>query len=799
MSLTNSPIWFGSGATGGDFYDYEINDSLRFNDNDTAYLNRTPSSAGNRKTFTFSAWVKRANLGINTRILGTSYTSSSEFYLRFKSNDTLEYGSYEGGGASNNFQVITTQVFRDVSAWYHIVFRWDTTQSTAANRLRIYVNGEQITAFSTANYPSQNYDGIWNNTVNQHRIGYGSSGEPFDGYMAELNSIDGQSLDPTSFGQTKSGVWIPKSYGGSYGTNGFHLNFSNNSTATNLGLDSSGNSNNWSVNGISTTDQMIDTPTNNFGTFNPLMYRWASNTTTLSEGNLKSTGSSGYAFGTINIPTSGKWYYETYTVAGTSVGVMGVGDGSLLQNNDVSNVVYYFSNGNKSVNGTVTAYGATWTTGDVIGVACDADSNTVTFYKNGSSQGSISYDPSEKTVFFGNWGTTGYFVLNHGQDSTFAGATTAGGNSDANGRGDFKYAVPSAHLALCTANLTEPTIIDASEYFNTLLYSGNGGTQSITGVGFQPDFVWLKGRNFVSNHRLNDVVRGASNSLKVNTTSPEDTTSTNYVTSFDSDGFSLSSGNGDVNQSGGTFASWNWKAGGAAVSNTAGSITSQVSANVDAGFSVVSYASGSSGNKTVGHGLGATPTMIFTKSRDATSSFNWSVYHKDTATTVNKYLIWNGVNSLTDNGISIWGAALSDTNANTFGIRSGNGVNANTNCIAYCFADVEGYSKAGSYIGGGSNFPFVFTGFRPAWVLIKSYTAGYDWVLDDAARSPYNEGNATLYPNDSYQEYTGGAYGIDFLSNGFKPRTSYGQYNQSGGGYIYLAFAENPFKYANAR
>ena len=781
----------GAGAVGvSGFYPVQINDSLRFNDDDSAYLNRTPSSASNRKTWTFSAWIKLSSFTQGERgiIFQSNYggpTIYQDSGLRF---------AHAWDPAGTDYIRETVAVFRDPSAWYHVVWWCDTTQ--AGTRWKIYVNGvEQSLQTPSGNNgePAQNTD-LNINSANSHTIG-NFIGNYFDGYMAEVNFIDGTALDATSFGEAKDGTWIPKSYSGSYGTNGFHLEFNGNTN------DTSGNSNNWTANNISAHDYVPDSPTNNFGTFNPLMYRWASNTTTLSEGNLKSTGSSGYAFGTINIPTSGKWYFETYTVAGTSVGTVGVGDGNLLQNSSVSDVVYYFSNGNKSVNGTVTAYGATWTTGDVIGVACDADSNTVTFYKNGSSQGSISYDPSGTTVFFGNWGTTGYFVLNHGQDSTFAGNTTAGGNTDGNGIGDFKYAPPSGFLALCTANLPEPTIISGAEYFNTVLYTGNASTQSITGVGFQPDLVWLKQRSSPTrSHRLNDSVRGANKQLYPDLINAEGT-ATNELTSFDSDGFSLGSANG-VNGID-TYVGWNWKAG-TAFSNSAGSngatIASSGSVNTDAGFSIVSYVgTGSAG--TVYHGLSSTPEFITIKDRDYATGRPWGSYHFKLNNGVNpedERIQLNEVTSET-NDTFIFNSTAPTSNVFSVALSSWNNT-SNNDIIAYCFHSVDGYSKVGSYTGNGlADGPFVFTGFRPAWVLIKSRTAGYDWVLDDAVRSPYNEGNATLYPNDSYVEYTGGLYGIDFLSNGFKPRTSYGQYNQSGGGYIYLAFAESPQKYSNAR
>ncbi len=788
MSLTNSPIWFGSGATGGGFYDYEINDSLRFNDDDSAYLNRTPSSAQtNTDKITISVWVKRANIS-NNRSTIMFAKSGSAGRIAFESDNTILANAFDTG--YNGFR--SSAVFRDPSAWYHIVYQGDSTLATAADRNRLWVNGvEQVNSLSSSFTP-QNQDTLLlrNGIVNYIGRDTDSTAYNFDGYMSDMNVIDGAIVDPTSFGETKSGVWIPKSYGGSYGTNGFHLDFSNNSTATNLGLDSSGNSNNWSVNNIATTDQMIDTPTNNFATFNPLMYRWVSNTTTLSEGNLKSTGSSGYAFGTMNIPASGKWYFETYTVAGTSVGTVGVGDGILLQNSSVSDVVYYFSNGNKSVNGTVTSYGATWTTGDVIGVACDADSGTVTFYKNGSSQGSISYDPSEKTVFFGNWGTTGYFVLNHGQDSTFAGNTTAGGNSDANGVGDFKYAPPSGFLALCSANLPEPTIVDGSEHFNTVLWSGDSvDNRDITGIGFDADLTWFKARSNTNSNGLFDTVRGNSN--------PNGLSSNSISAEFDwtgifkghiTDGFTVGTDSA-VNQSGQTYVAWNWKAGGTAVSNTDGSITSQVSAGEY--MSICTWTGNGTSGATIGHGLNKIPSMLIVKRRNTANG--WPVYHEALGTGSEVYLNYTQATTSSN----FW---ITSPTSSVFSVSNSDYVNTSSDTyVGYAFANLDGACKVGSYIGNGStNGPFVYTGFRPSFILTKESSSTSGWNLRDNKRSPENVVNEALQANTAGVELTSG-YDVDFLSNGFKLRTSLSDSNTSGQTYIYLAFAENPFKYANAR
>ena len=265
-----------------------------------------------------------------------------------------------------------------------------------------------------------------------------------------------------------------------------------------------------------------------------------------------------------------------------------------------------------------------------------------------------------------------------------------------------------------------------------------------------------------------------------------------------SDGFIVGdnlTGTGATNLNTNTYVAWNWKAGGTAVSNTDGSLTSQVSANVDAGFSIVAWTAPNDSG-TVGHGLDSTPELIIAKPLG--SGTNWYV-QAPVVTAVNQVLNLDSTTAKFNPGVNHFNDTYPTSTVFSYGGYLGDDL-TNDDKIAFCFHSVDGYSKVGSYTGNGSaDGPFVYTGFRPAWVLIKSHTAGYDWVLDDSARSPFNEGNATLFPNASSAEYTGGAYGIDFLSNGFKLRTTYGQYNQSGGGYLYLAFAENPFKYANAR
>jgi hypothetical protein len=1086
--MFNNQVLAGSSGQGG-----VTQQSLKFNDDESQYLSWTPASAGNLTTWTWSGWVKRCNLS-DGALFSANYSSNQIIF----SLDRLYFEHYDG---SNNNYKISTNKLRDTSAWYHLVFVWDTSNATAADRMRMYINSERVTNFDSSSDPSLNVSSKFNTAI-AHEIGHRINPANFylDAYLAEVNFIDGQALDPTSFGETIDGYWKAKDYSGSYGTNGFRLTFEddvvsegfnattylateanqsisgigfspdlvivknrdsssngrwgvidsvrgvnktlatditdaevtsrsdlltsfdadgfslgadaaaygwNNTTytagdrqvawcwdagtgsaasntdgsitstvkanpdygfsvvtytspnnssdqtvghglsqapdmiicknrdtaynwdiyhsgtgsvedtltftsaatrdfdvftttaptstvfgtknsfthngtddyvaycfhsvagyssfgtysgtdspgvtvttgfrpafimikATNLvegwviidgtrdtinphnkalransstaevtgnsafdidftdtgfilqgtedaingynggtgeyiymafadtreaafWKDVSGQGNHWTPNNLDYRDSLIDSPANNFAVMNPLNTA----TSTLSEGNLKVlTQASGYSpcvatFG----QRSGKWYWEHFVQDTSTADFIGVVDdtwdvesgnyvGGLLGSSGVDSISYY-ADGSKYINGTGTSYGASYTTADFIGVALNLDDDEITFYKNGVSQGVISYTFSGNDILPANGEGTGTsntatFIVNFGQDSTFSGATTAGGNTDANGIGDFKYAPPAGYLALCTSNLPTPTIVDGSEHFNTVLYTGTGATQSITGVGFQPDFVWAKRRSATGDHILSDSVRTAGKYLSSNLTAAE-ITSTDFD-SFDSDGFTVNAVDqtGGLNASGSTYAAWNWKAGGTAVSNTDGSITSQVSANTDAGFSIVSY-TGTGANATVGHGLSSAPEMIITKPRN--SADNWISWH--TALGATGYIYLNLTNA-SNTGAAVWNSTLPSSTVFSIGTSSNINTSGQTQ-VAYCFHSVDGYSKVGSYTGNGSSDgTFVYTGFRPAWVMVKtSSLAGQYWNIFDNVRDPFNDQNTqSLYPNVSDAEGT---------------------------------------------
>ena len=348
----------------------------------STYLTRTPSSASNRKTWTWSGWVKRSSLGAIQGLFSVD-TGAAESTLGFLANDTLRF--YQIGQING---LVTNQVFRDVGAWYHIVLTSDTTQSTASSRTKLYINGEQVTSFSSAEYLNQNADTEFN-TTNPHEIGFysnqtGGAGY-FDGYMAHVHFTDGTAYAASTFGSTATnGQWVPNQTPSvTYGTNGFFLNFKN---ASDLGEDFSGNNNDYTKSGSG--DKVLDNPQNVFATFNALFKRTSVNPT-FSQGNCKvvQTASNGIAYSTIGV-SSGKWYVEIKVDNVGTATSCGILEPSAYDNgNPDTQAIYYQSNGNKNNKGSASSYGASYTTGDIIGIALDTDNGTLAFYKNGVSQG----------------------------------------------------------------------------------------------------------------------------------------------------------------------------------------------------------------------------------------------------------------------------------------------------------------------------------------------------------------------------------------------------------------------------
>ena len=711
--LNNTGIRMGAsgagGAAAGGIGDGDYG-STRFNSDDSTYLNKTPSGAGNRKTWTWSGWVKRSNLSAAYPTLFCAGSAGvSEGSIRFISADTIEFYDYNSG---YNAQVFTTAVFRDTSAWYHIVAVFDTTNGTAAQRLRIYINGVEDAGTGRVN-PTQNLDGYVNNTI-AHSIGsFYSTGRHFDGYLADVHFVDGLALDATSFGEEDgtTGQWVPKEYTGSYGTNGFHLAMDP-SESNPFGDDSSGNGNDWTANNLSTTagagnDLLADVPGapydngldggGNYATLNPLH----TGASTLSNGNLDASGTG--ALPTI-IPGSGQWYYE--------------------------------------IDGT-------------------------------------GYD----------W------------DGTVDNFTSAAGSYNF-GQRPFEGTVTTDYKALNTFNLDAPLIDDPSEYFD--VRSGLSAPFTVSDINFEADLIVGKSTSNSEYWIWADAVRGFDKPLKSNTTTAEG--SGDAYTSVGSSGYSS-----DNNwfSSGRTYTTWAWDAGSEdAETNDDGSIDSEVKANPTAGFSIVKYTSASgtgSISATIGHGLNADIGFMIIKNRDwASSSQGWPVWHQSSPTAT-RYLDATGDFSNSEY-TSFFNANPTDS---VFSVRCNGSVSTGNryrsygnsyNYIAYLWSEVEGYSKFGSWDGNNSpDGTFVYTNFRPAFLLWKRSNGTTNWYIYDSSRSTVNVVNDNLETNTADPENTLTSMNVDFTSNGFKMRGSDGDINGSGGTYVYAAFAETPFKYSNAR
>jgi hypothetical protein len=852
--------------------------------------------------------VKRTKLGAEQQLFRVDKDSNGHNTtdVNFTSANKLQVYTVTGNSLVGN--KITSQVFRDVGAWMHLTISFNSPATT------IYVNGVEVTAFDTNTVPGSAYDS-WINSANTHLIGRNlTSGSVYgDFYLADVQFIDSQALSATDFGEyDDNNVWQPKKFAGTYGTNGFHLDFSDNSTHAALGTDTSGNSNTWTVNNLvatvptvqygedtsnsnfdssstsltydttgftynnvsspktdtgqanastvlksangspiswtfstdstdryiwtssnginwsstgstypvssspqtvtaawvawaggsnastltvtfasaSSIDSLVDTPeqrsgqtdsgaggevVGNYATLNPLDETNA----TLSNGNLDvEVNSSGtnYANGTIAI-SSGKWYFETTAVSGIN-NAIGVADINGTPGFETSGSYVYYQNTGALWHTGANSYGASWqTAGDVIGIAIDMDTPQLTFYKNGVSQGvAVTSWLSGKTVvpcFTCGGGSGNKVVANFGQRA-------------------FHTAAPAGYKALCTANLPDPTIADGSQYFDTKLYTGNGGTQTISGLEFSPDLVWIKTRSANGYaHILQDTVRGAGKSLASQNTNLEVGNAGDFIGSFNSDGFSvnttyLSGTAPETNGNGDTFVGWAWDAGSSTVTNTDGSISAQVRANPSAGFSIVSYTGNGTQNATVGHGLGDAPALHFIKNRS--SSSNWVAL----TTSINGSLDYAYLNST-----AAFGDAAQNTPTSTvFSVWNDTDSNANgSNYIAYCFAPVEGYSSFGSFTSNNTtDNVFIYTGFTPRWLMWKNTVLG-GWFIYDAARNTYNPRNSYLAANVPDAEATATPGVLDFLSNGFKVRNTLGGASP----FIYAAFAEHPFLSSRAR
>jgi|GEM_PF-984894 len=777
-------------------YNLTIASSTRFNDDDSAYLNRTFSD-GDGKTWTASFWVKPGNLGTARSIFNGGSSANDYNDIRLSTDDKLYlYRVGPGGGTTALFT--SSAVFRDPSTWHHIVVQMDSTQATAADRLKLWVNGIAQT-FSTANYPSLNYEDFMNNatTHNIGRLGVAATNY-MDGYLSDMYFIGGQALTPSSFGETDTnGIWRPKTYSGSYGTNGFHLPLMGTSTAAGIGIDTSGNNNNWTVNNIDTTDFVKDSPTNNFAVLNSV--EGLTYDPTLSQGNLRgssagitSTNATTYV-STIDFDIGGStgFYAESTIEEGNTVGANWNSVGVILSNGNknssggaiqTSDAIVYQEDGAVKVNGSTVQTYSTYGPGDFISVA--VKSGSVWFGKNGTWNGNPSAGTGAAvTGKTGSYRFAGFSYLSGGTDGVqfwnFGQGGQSGLSYHSTAGGYFKYTPPTDFKALSTDNLPSSSIPKPNNYFDAKTYTGTGAATSTWSgfLNFQPALVWIKDRTSANAHGLFDSVRAAFPYLSSDATGAE-TASTTALTSFASNSFTLGASS-IFNKSSNRYISWNWLE-----SSTAG-------------FDIVSY-TGTGANRTISHSLSSAPEMIIVKDRSGAN--DWAVYIATSTTEQTRYLLLNSTAAITADS-TYWNNTA--PTASVFSLGTNADVNTSGNAyVAYAFDEISGYSDFGSYTGNGNaDGPFVYTGFKPRFIMFKKTSATSNWSMIDTARDSYNVALNNQQANnasaDSIATATSGAY-VDVLSNGFKLRGTSGDINDSSATYIYVAFAESPFKYSTA-
>ena len=794
--------------------------------------------------FTVECWANFNSLpsGTTYGILNNLTSSGSgaggtgwQMDLEDDSGYKLRWQFWDTGGSSRtNHQSFTPAL----GQWYHIAVVRNSDVFTT------YIDGTSIgsttLAYTIKAYASAGGAGF----IGANRDNSYAANNYLPGYLDEIRYSDTARYTTT---------FTPQTRGNPFTADANTKLLIHSDYTGGLGADSSGNYNNFTATNLVATDQVLDTPTNNFCTVNPIDNYYAS--ASLSEGNLKvgcDTSNTTFVTSTF-AQSSGKWYCEIEFDSPPTNAAVGISAPSPSSStNALGGGAYawgYQGDGLIFNDGYTSSYGNSYTTSDIVGIALDLDNNKLYFSKNGTWQnsgdptsgatgtGAISItDPAATNrgqyyICFGddNSGDDPRGIFNFGQDSSFAGNKTAQGNQDGNGKGDFYYEPPSGYLALCTANLSTPEIKLPGESFGTVAYDGNesypttAGAERTIDVGFQPDFSWLKKRNEVASNRLFDSIRGSNKALYSNANAAEAAGTAGYIDRWVSTGPVVKAesdgDNRDVNVTGGEYVIWNWKAGGAPTATnsagagatpTAGSVkidgsnlgsalagtipATKISANTTSGFSIVTF-EGTGSNGTVAHGLSQAPELIIVKNIDMVNE--WPVGTTEGGLDFTDYLKLDGNRAFTDDD-----RPFNDTDptASVFSVGTYDAANENNDTIlAYCFHSVEAYSKVGSYKGNSNaDGTFIYTGFKPAYFMFKSSNQTDDWFIMDNKRNTYNLVNDHLKANSNAAGATTAAGDCDFVSNGIKFRVN-DNGNNSGYDYIYLAFAESPFKYSNAR
>ena len=818
----------GSFGTNGFYLPFKIGDlySADF-DGSGDYLSGSQTAIGSGD-FTIEGWCNRAdtgNQGIFQYSDGALNSKSGALGLGlYNSNFYLYYGT---SGALAGREV--TASIPAINTWWHFAY------VRASGTITIYLNGTAVTTQSSTTdytdttlvvggYYSTSF--LWNGLISNFRAVKGTAvyTSNFTPPTAALTSISGTVLlncQNSNVATSTTGSNMT-AQGDAVAINTSPTDFNDSFSG-----DRSGQGNSFIAANLANYDVVKDSPTNNFCTMNALSNaHYVASITggghTLKYGNLRVDGQSdnnGIA-ATIAIPSSGKWYWEfTFNAAANGQRAMMFG----IYAPEVANLAggvgvdgWYAlgsHNGDLYKASAEEDFSGSFGTSDVLQVAVDMDNGAIYFGKNNTWAN--SGDPTSGASKTGAGGTdlissgytwvpavklhwrdtAGTFFSNFGQSSAFGGTYNSlepQGNADANDIGDFYYAPPTGYLALCTANLSDPAIPLPSAHFNPVLYTGNGSTQSISGVGHQPDLVWIKNRATTDSNKLTDVVRGVTKEFESDVYDAEETNA-DGLTAFASDGFALGDDD-EYNTNNEAYVAWNWKANGSGSANTVGDVDTVVSANTAAGFSIVNWTGTNASDKSFGHGLSKDLDFVIIKAAVGSNGGAWVT---QSSATVNNYMYLH--TSGAEGAATNFQVDITRSNDGTFHIGNhGTLNNINADMIAYCFHSVAGYSSIGRYTGNNNaDGPFVNLGFKPAFLLTRRTDVANSWHVLDNARSPENPANELLLWDTSAAEDT--YINVDFLSNGFKVRFTHAAHNANGGTYLYMAFAESPFKYATAR
>lgn len=813
IALINATAW----PVGGFIYNNVIVNSCMFDSFSSTKMNYTPESAefayndvieysamfdavsdtNLSKTFgtsetdqklSLSLWFKRSNLGDEQRLFSAGADTSNITSLGFNSSDQLRFVNATGGDI--NIDYVSAQRVRDCSGWYHVFVRFDTTEVVQADKVKIYINGVQITDWSTDNPAESETSFIFHNVP--HYVGQNVDGTKHaNGYISDFYALNAVVAEVTDFGEFKNGIWVAKDYTGSYGTHGFKLDFSDD---THFGDDTSGNANDFTDNNMGADHQVIDTPENN----HCIMDVNAGNVAVVTaEGGLKTQWA---AFSWLTesatfLMKTGKWYWEVKwldvpSTRSVMAGILDSGEwggepmvslffignvpqGFAIQLEDIVDNRYEGWYNNLDQTGDMGL--GTPAQNDVMQIAFDADNNKIWFGVNGTWYNSGNPAAGTNPTFDNGDGIDANLYDYVPSVSMYAASVLSNF-----GQRTFANTPPTGFNALSTSNLDEPSVIEPdSEAVNAIIYTGTGAEHAITGVGFQPDFVWIKNRDQADSHCLYDSVRGATKTLHPDA-EPNESTDLQHLKSFDEDGFTLGTAN-EVNTNAENFVALCLKKG------------------AEYGFDIVSYP-GTGDWQSINHGLGVVPEMFIVKER-ADDNSQWSVFHYAALNKTDPETDWgrlDAVNAWSDN-VNVFHDTKPTTTQFTVGI-SGDLSGVGDTYIAYLFASIPGLSKVFAFEGNFSQSgPYIYCGFRPRWLFWKNADLGSsNWVLIDSTRSPYNANTIkNILPSSPNAE--GDTLSIDLLSNGFKIRTTSTGTNENNNTIVGIAFAEQPFKYSNAR